>query len=87
MINYNISLNKELAQIVEEKIKLGKYANRSEFFREMIRKLFVFENDKLEIEEIKKGTKEYEELKKLSEDKDSTRPYSEFLKELKDKKL
>ena len=41
MINYNISLNEELAIIVEQEIKKGKYSNRSEFFREMIRKIFI----------------------------------------------
>ncbi len=41
MINYNISVNKELSDIVEREIKIGKYANRSEFFRDMIRDMFV----------------------------------------------
>ena len=46
MITYNISLNKELAQIVEEKIKLGKFANRSEFFRQLLRSMFLSEKTK-----------------------------------------
>ena len=82
MINYNISLNKELAQIVEEKIKLGKYSNRSEFFREMIRKMFVFSNNNFEIERIEEGSTEYEELKKLSQDKDEVVPFSQAIKEI-----
>ncbi len=43
MITYNISLNKELAQIVEKKIKSGKFANRSEFFRQILRSMFLSE--------------------------------------------
>lgn len=45
MITYNISLNKELAQIVEKKIKLGKFANRSEFFRQLLRSAFLSKNN------------------------------------------
>ena len=41
MITYNISLNKELAQVVDKQIKLGKFANRSEFFRQLLRSLFL----------------------------------------------
>jgi Arc/MetJ-type ribon-helix-helix transcriptional regulator len=82
MINYNISLNKELAQIVEKKIKSGKYANRSEFFREMIRKMFVFGDKEYFIEEIKNGSCEYEKLEKMSKDKKNIASYSDFLKKV-----
>lgn len=41
MVTYNISLNKELAQIVDKKIKSGKFANRSEFFRQLLRSAFL----------------------------------------------
>ena len=41
MITYNISLNKELAQLVEQQVKLGKFANRSEFFRQILRSIFL----------------------------------------------
>ena len=41
MITYNISLNKELAQIVDKQIKSGKFANRSEFFRQLLRSVFL----------------------------------------------
>lgn len=38
MANYHISLNDELAEIVELEMKRGRYANRSEFFRNLVRK-------------------------------------------------
>lgn len=62
MINYNISVNKELADVVEREIKVGKYANRSEFFRDMIRDMFVRED--FEIEAISPRTQAYKKLKK-----------------------
>ena len=37
----NISLNKELADIVNKEVKAKKFANRSEFFRNLIRKYCV----------------------------------------------
>ncbi|MEA1963453.1 MAG: ribbon-helix-helix domain-containing protein [Patescibacteria group bacterium] len=40
MNTYNISLNKELAVLVDRQIKLGKFANRSEFFRQLLRHAF-----------------------------------------------
>jgi len=40
MNTYNISLNKELAVLVDKQIKLGKFANRSEFFRQLLRHAF-----------------------------------------------
>lgn len=33
----NISLSKELAKTVEENVKSGRYASKSEFFRELLR--------------------------------------------------
>ncbi len=45
MPTYNISLNKELADIVDVELKRGKYSNRSEFFRQLLRKVFVVEVD------------------------------------------
>ena len=41
MPTMNISLSKELASIVDKEIKEGKYANRSEFFRDILRKQFI----------------------------------------------
>jgi len=39
MITMNISLNKELAEVVDREVKENKYANRSEFFRELVRNI------------------------------------------------
>lgn len=44
MPTYNISLNEDLSKIVDANVKTGKFANRSEFFRQLIR--FVFLSDK-----------------------------------------
>lgn len=46
MITYNISLNKELAQLVDKQLQYGRFANRSEFFRQILR--FVFLSNKVE---------------------------------------
>ncbi len=43
MITMNISLNKELVKIVDREIKTQKYANRSEFFRDLIRRQYVIQ--------------------------------------------
>ena len=74
MINYNISLNKELAQVVEEKMKQGKYANRSEFFRELIRRTFVL-GETFDIESILPDSPDYKKLEKMSKEKDKITSY------------
>ena len=40
MNTYNISLNKELADLVDKQMVKGKFANRSEFFRQLLRHAF-----------------------------------------------
>ena len=40
MHTYNISLNKELADLVDKQMINGKFANRSEFFRQLLRHAF-----------------------------------------------
>jgi len=82
MLHYNISINKELASIVEQEIKAGKYANRSEFFRDMIRDLFVRKNS-LDIEPISKTTTEYREMKKALKNKKDFIPYETVKKNCK----
>ena len=57
MTTYNISINDELASIVEETIKTQKYANRSEFFRDLLRKFFV--KNEHSIEEINEHDEDY----------------------------
>ncbi len=63
MVTMNISLNKELAEIVEYEVKHKKYANRSEFFRDLIRKQYI-END-LDIEYVDKDDPDYKLAQKL----------------------
>ena len=42
----NISINEELVKIIDLEIKKKKYANRSEFFRDLIRKTYVDDEEK-----------------------------------------
>lgn len=42
MITINISINEDLAKIVDHEVKDKKYANRSEFFRDLIRQKYVY---------------------------------------------
>lgn len=50
MPNFNISINTELSQIIDREMKRKKFANRSEFFRDLIRKSYL--GDAYEIEAI-----------------------------------
>jgi Arc/MetJ-type ribon-helix-helix transcriptional regulator len=45
MATYNISINDELDQIVKSEMHKKKYANRSEFFRSLIRKAYISDNN------------------------------------------
>ncbi len=63
MTTYNISVNDELALIVEEVIKTQKYANRSEFFRDLVRKFYV-NNNQYKIEELNENDEDYKLLQK-----------------------
>jgi Arc/MetJ-type ribon-helix-helix transcriptional regulator len=47
MPQFNISINPELSVIVDREMKRRRYANRSEFFRDLIRKSFVDEVEPL----------------------------------------
>ena len=47
-MNYNISINSELAKVVEQIMKQRKYANRSEFFRDLIRRYYLEEEYSIE---------------------------------------
>ncbi|MEK7103515.1 MAG: ribbon-helix-helix domain-containing protein [Patescibacteria group bacterium] len=38
---YSVSLNTDLAKVVEKEMKANKYENKSEFFRDLIRKIYV----------------------------------------------
>ncbi len=76
MINYNISINKELADVVEREMTVGKYANRSEFFRDLIRDIFVRRS--LDIEPIYPKTKEYEEINKQAKISKSKKEFTDY---------
>lgn len=52
MPNYNISLNDEIAQIVDTEIKEKKYSSRSEFFRDLIRQRYIVDVDRCDSEAI-----------------------------------
>jgi len=62
MVTMNISLNKELADFVDKEVKTKKYANRSEFFRDMIRTIYVW-NEPLIIEPLDKDDPDYKLIK------------------------
>jgi Arc/MetJ-type ribon-helix-helix transcriptional regulator len=63
MATYNISMNDELDVIVTTEMKRKKYANRSEFFRDLIRKQYV--KDDYLIEVIDEDDPDYSLLKTL----------------------
>ena len=63
MTTYNISVNDDLAIIVEEAIKAQKYANRSEFFRDLVRKFYV-NNNQYEVDELGDNDEDYKLLQK-----------------------
>ncbi len=48
MQTYNISLNKELAELVDEQLKQGRFANRSEFFRQLLRHAFFSQEQSIQ---------------------------------------
>lgn len=50
MPNYNISLNDELAMVVDAEIKIRKYSSRSEFFRDLVRQRYVTDEDGCDVE-------------------------------------
>lgn len=64
MTTFNISLNDELAQLIDHEMTTGKYANRSECVRSILRKYFysssIYKEEFVEgledaIGEVKKG--------------------------------
>jgi len=85
MITYNISLNKELAQVVDKQIKLGKFANRSEFFRQLLRSIFLSNSESNGLNDWIYNEPHYSELKErvksLKENKEKCISAKEFDKE------
>lgn len=61
MVTINISLNDDLATIVDQEMKDKKFANRSEFFRHLIREAYVSKS-KAVIEEIDQNDADYKLL-------------------------
>ncbi len=43
MTTYNISINDELAEVLERVMHERRYSNRSEFFRDLIRRFYLDE--------------------------------------------
>lgn len=70
MITYNISFNEELATVVEAMIRKGKYANRSEFFRNLVRDNCL-EDDECVIEELDTSDPDYRFIKEGKKDKNT----------------
>lgn len=62
MATMNISLNKELMDIVNKEVKEKKYANRSEFIRDLIRTAYIM-NQPLIIEALDENDPDYKLIK------------------------
>ena len=86
MQTYNISLNKELADLVEKQVKSGCFANRSEFFRQMLREVFLLNNSEKEEDDWIYQEPYISELNKRVEDYKNGKEELMTLEEL-DKKL
>lgn len=81
MTTYNISLNPALARIVEREIKSKKYANRSEFFRSLLRRHYV--EDEYVIEELSPDDPDYVLLQSRARNyKGDGKPIDEVIAEL-----
>lgn len=65
MINYNITINEDLAKIIEREMKRKRYGNKSEFFRELIRKTYLQRPAEYVIEELDAADPDFRELQKL----------------------
>ncbi len=65
---FTISFNKDLAQVVTNEMKRGKFENTSEFFRTLVRQRFLWNG--WEIEELDLKDPDYKESKRaLREEK------------------
>lgn len=70
MTHYNISINDELAEIVERLMKERKYANRSEFFRELIRQHYLQDENNYVIEKLDPSDPDYQLIEKMKKEED-----------------
>lgn len=79
MQTFNISINDELADIVTQEMKRKKYANRSEFFRDLIRRHYLESNDGIyQIDTVTSNDPDYALLKTRVLDEDIT-PLTELI--------
>lgn len=58
MTTFNISMDDELAEFVDQMMKRFKFSNRSEFFRDLVRQKYIEETGV--IEQIYPGDPDYE---------------------------
>jgi|WetSurMetagenome_2_1015567.scaffolds.fasta_scaffold55617_6 Arc/MetJ-type ribon-helix-helix transcriptional regulator len=64
MITYNITFNEDLASVVDKEMKRNKYGNRSEFFRDLVRKVYIFKPaPDYVIEELNESDEDYKLMK------------------------
>ncbi len=80
MLSYNISINEDLTKLVDKKVKEGKFANRSEFFRQLLRANFL-ENQNDWIEQPPYKEELARRLKKLNSGKEILTSLKDFEKE------
>lgn len=82
MLSYNISINEDLAKLVDKKVKDGKFANRSEFFRQLLRATFL-ENQNDWTEQAPYKEELVRRVKKLNSGKEKLTSLKGFEKEFK----
>lgn len=66
MTTYSISLNNELAELVEKEMKSRRFSNRSEFFRDLVRNKFFPSENTAQIEEIPEYSRDYKTIQERS---------------------
>lgn len=64
MPNYNISINSELAQVIDRAMREKKYSSRSEFFRDLVRDKFVIGSEENDITRLSSSDSDYALVKK-----------------------
>ncbi|MFC1615038.1 ribbon-helix-helix domain-containing protein [Patescibacteria group bacterium] len=66
MATFNISINKDLAKEMNKKMKQGKFSNRSEFFRFLLRGHIMSDSSSYSIEEVSKDDSDYKTIQSRS---------------------
>ncbi len=80
MTTCTISMNDELAEIVEYEMRRGRYKNKSEFFRNLVRKVYL-ESEEGVIEEVLSGDPDYELVKKREKEPGDFIPLEKVMEE------